>query len=173
MGLVTVDRDSKIIPLVHHTAQEYFERKGLDYFPDAHKNIANTYLTYLSHYIPSGGSILGLFLNRLKYEKWRDYPGLLQRNGGLIVREPVEHSLSGLSSDLLRAISIISPEQAHVFLVYDTSSMAMSISLAYTWPFLLIYRSRRHIDKRKCQPKLIKRKGRTPLNVLVQRSLPI
>ena len=51
MGLVTEDRDSKIIRLMHHTTQEHFERKGSQHFPDAQKNITATCLTYLSDYL--------------------------------------------------------------------------------------------------------------------------
>jgi hypothetical protein len=51
LGLVTVDRDSKIIRLIHHTTQEYLERKGSEHFPDAETVIAVTCLTYLSNYV--------------------------------------------------------------------------------------------------------------------------
>ena len=65
LGLVTVDRDSRIVRLIHHTTQEYFERKGPNYFPDAHRNITTTYLTYLSHHTTPGRSSFG-FARALK-----------------------------------------------------------------------------------------------------------
>ncbi|KAJ9217078.1 hypothetical protein DTO166G4_1133 [Paecilomyces variotii] len=45
---VTVDASSSVIRLVHYTAQEYFERTWTRWFPDAHKSIATTCVTYLS-----------------------------------------------------------------------------------------------------------------------------
>ena len=51
MGFVIVDRDSKIIGLIHHTTQEYCERKGLQHFPNTQKNVTATCPTYLSYYI--------------------------------------------------------------------------------------------------------------------------
>ncbi|PQE31443.1 hypothetical protein CJF32_00008075 [Rutstroemia sp. NJR-2017a WRK4] len=47
-GLVTVDQESKIIRLVHHTTQEYFERTYKIWFPRAQIEIANACTTYLS-----------------------------------------------------------------------------------------------------------------------------
>jgi hypothetical protein len=47
-GLVTVDEESKIIRLVHYTAQEYFERTQEMWFPNIEANIATICLTYLS-----------------------------------------------------------------------------------------------------------------------------
>jgi hypothetical protein len=47
-SLVTVDLESDIIRLVHHTAQEYFEYARMTRFPYAQVMIAETCLTYLS-----------------------------------------------------------------------------------------------------------------------------
>jgi ankyrin repeat protein len=47
-GLVTIDKESNIIKLVHYTTQEYFERKKSDWFPDAEAMIAETCISYLS-----------------------------------------------------------------------------------------------------------------------------
>jgi hypothetical protein len=41
-GLVTVDKESDIIRLVHYTTQEYFERKQNRWFPEAQRDIART-----------------------------------------------------------------------------------------------------------------------------------
>lgn len=46
-GLVTVDKESQIVRLVHHTAQEFFESKIGRFFPEAHVRLARTCLTYL------------------------------------------------------------------------------------------------------------------------------
>jgi hypothetical protein len=47
-GLVTVDRESNIIRLVHYTTQEYFKRIRTTQFPYAQTSIARTCLLYLS-----------------------------------------------------------------------------------------------------------------------------
>ncbi|KAK1248783.1 hypothetical protein MKX08_007003 [Trichoderma sp. CBMAI-0020] len=47
-GLVTVDKESNIIRLVHYTTQEYFDRTRQDWFPDAEADITETCVTYLS-----------------------------------------------------------------------------------------------------------------------------
>jgi ankyrin repeat protein len=47
-GLVTVDKKSNIIRLVHYTAQEYFERTRGVWSPHGHLDITRTCLTYLS-----------------------------------------------------------------------------------------------------------------------------
>ena len=47
-GLVTLDEESDIIRLVHHTTQEYFERTWTSWFPNVQKDIAITCVTYLS-----------------------------------------------------------------------------------------------------------------------------
>ena len=48
-GLVTVDKGSDIIRLVHYTTQEYFERTQNYWFPDAETKIAKICVTYLSY----------------------------------------------------------------------------------------------------------------------------
>jgi len=47
-GLVTIDRESDVIRLVHFTMQEYFERNRRNIFPDGQTSITLTCLTYLS-----------------------------------------------------------------------------------------------------------------------------
>ncbi|EAW17806.1 uncharacterized protein NFIA_077420 [Aspergillus fischeri NRRL 181] len=47
-GLVTVDKESDIVRLVHYTTQEYFERTSSTWFPNAHADITKTCVTYLS-----------------------------------------------------------------------------------------------------------------------------
>jgi ankyrin repeat protein len=46
-GLVTIDKKSDIIRLVHYTAQEYFERTQAIWFPNANTDITNKCVTYL------------------------------------------------------------------------------------------------------------------------------
>ncbi|SLM39235.1 Ankyrin repeat-containing domain [Lasallia pustulata] len=47
-GIVIIDTESDIIRLVHYTAQEYFEQKRMQEFPNAQAKIAKACLTYLS-----------------------------------------------------------------------------------------------------------------------------
>ncbi|KAI8624519.1 hypothetical protein F5Y19DRAFT_312512 [Xylariaceae sp. FL1651] len=47
-GLVTIDGKSKVVRLVHYTAQEYFEQNQPSLLPGAHITIATICLTYLS-----------------------------------------------------------------------------------------------------------------------------
>ncbi|KAI1426617.1 ankyrin repeat-containing domain protein [Xylaria sp. FL1777] len=54
-GLVTVDEESSIIRLVHHTTQEYFEQTQEQWFPNADANIALVCITYLSFNIFDAG----------------------------------------------------------------------------------------------------------------------
>ncbi|KAF7515244.1 hypothetical protein PCG10_003552 [Penicillium crustosum] len=48
LGLVTIDDESTIIRLVHHTTQEYFMRSREDWFSNAHTEIAESCVTCLS-----------------------------------------------------------------------------------------------------------------------------
>lgn len=48
-GLVTTDKRSGIIRLVHYTTQEYFENTQSHWFPEAHLMITKTCTTYLSY----------------------------------------------------------------------------------------------------------------------------
>jgi hypothetical protein len=55
-GLVTVDKESKTIHLVHYTTQEYFERIRGEWSPSAQLNIASTCLRYLPSSSFKGGT---------------------------------------------------------------------------------------------------------------------
>lgn len=46
--LVTVDRETDVLRLVHYTAKQYFERTQEKWFSDTETNIATTCVTYLS-----------------------------------------------------------------------------------------------------------------------------
>lgn len=47
-GLVTIDEESDIIRLNHHSVREYFDQTKDRWFPEAHTIIAKTCITYLS-----------------------------------------------------------------------------------------------------------------------------
>lgn len=46
-GLVTVDKESQIVRLIHQTAQDFFGGRLGEFFLDAHTQLARTCLTYL------------------------------------------------------------------------------------------------------------------------------
>ncbi|KAL1965281.1 hypothetical protein VTN77DRAFT_5883 [Rasamsonia byssochlamydoides] len=54
-GLVTADKKSNIIRLVHYTTQEYFERTWTFWFANAHQDIATVSIAYLSFNIFEAG----------------------------------------------------------------------------------------------------------------------
>ena len=66
-GLVTVDEESNIIRLVHHTTQEYFDRIGERWFPKADLSIAKTRITYLSFDVFETGFALQMKISRNDY----------------------------------------------------------------------------------------------------------
>jgi hypothetical protein len=74
-GLITVDKESNIIRLVHYTTQEYFERVLLEWNPSAQKEIAVVCLTYLSFDTFRSGSCAGdkAFEQRLAKNAFFDY----------------------------------------------------------------------------------------------------
>ncbi|GAA88459.1 ankyrin repeat protein [Aspergillus luchuensis IFO 4308] len=47
-GLVSVDMESEVVHLVHHTAQGFINNRLEEWFPNAHRRIAETCVTYLS-----------------------------------------------------------------------------------------------------------------------------
>ena len=72
-GLIEVHPDGGIVGLVHFTAQEYFERKGHELFPEAQEDILRTCLTFLS--FKEFGN--GLCINRKELKKrLQKYPFL-------------------------------------------------------------------------------------------------
>jgi len=54
-GLVTIDKESDVIRLVHYTTQEYFKRTQNDLFPRAESEITTTCVTYLSFNVFKSG----------------------------------------------------------------------------------------------------------------------
>ncbi|KAF2175608.1 ankyrin [Zopfia rhizophila CBS 207.26] len=54
-GLVIIDEQLDIVRLVHHTTQEYLERRGIIRRLDAEEGIATTCITYLSFHNFKGG----------------------------------------------------------------------------------------------------------------------
>jgi hypothetical protein len=74
-GLVTIDKESGIIRLVHYTTQEYFERTQSQWFPKAESEIMTTCITYLSFNVFESGLCQtdDEFEKRLQLYKLYDY----------------------------------------------------------------------------------------------------
>jgi len=74
-GLVTIDKESNIVRLVHYTTQEYFERKQKDWFPDAESGITIICVTYLSFSVFESGycQVDDEFVERLRLHQLYDY----------------------------------------------------------------------------------------------------
>ena len=75
VGLVTVDKKSDIIRLAHYTTQEYFERTRTSWFPNAHRDITTSCVTYLSFNIFRTGfcETDHMFEERLRLNPFYDY----------------------------------------------------------------------------------------------------
>ncbi|CAG8882582.1 unnamed protein product [Penicillium egyptiacum] len=73
LGLITIDDESTIIRLVHHTTQEYFARTRQDWFSTAHTEIAKSCVTCLSFDVfeagccPTDGSLLARLRTTVLY----------------------------------------------------------------------------------------------------------
>lgn len=74
-GLVTMDKESGIIRLVHYTTQEYFERTSKHWFPNAGAEITTCCITYLSFNAFESGfcETNEMFEERLRLNPFYDY----------------------------------------------------------------------------------------------------
>jgi ankyrin repeat protein len=105
-GLVTIDEESDIIRLVHHTTQEYFVSIRKDWNPDGQLDIARTCLTYLSFHAFQSGSCetLDEFETRLKDYPFLDYAA---RHWGTHAVS-VQKDVSGLACAVLLNKNLVS-----------------------------------------------------------------
>jgi ankyrin repeat protein len=74
-GLLTIDKESNIVRLVHYTTQKYFEQTISDWFPNAQSDLTKTCVTYLSFTAFENGICLtdSDFENRLLLYPFYDY----------------------------------------------------------------------------------------------------
>ncbi|KAL6897002.1 hypothetical protein GGI43DRAFT_104038 [Trichoderma evansii] len=74
-GLVTVDKESNIIRLVHYTTQEYFEQTQQVWFPSAEADMMEICVTYLSFNVFKSGrcTYRDKFEERLQSNQLYDY----------------------------------------------------------------------------------------------------
>ncbi|KAL9619484.1 MAG: hypothetical protein Q9160_005921 [Pyrenula sp. 1 TL-2023] len=95
-GLVTVDKESDIVRLVHYTTQEFLNRRYKDWFPDAEANIADVCITYLSFDEFESGScawVMDYEIRRDSYPLYeyvsQEWGNHLRRSGNTILEIPM------------------------------------------------------------------------------------
>jgi ankyrin repeat protein len=105
-GLVTIDKHSNVIRLVHYTAQEYFESIRETWNPGGQLDLARTCLTYLSFDTFRNGrcSSDDMFEDRLAQHPFFDYASQNWGKHALTVQE----SLFDLASSVLRDDAVVS-----------------------------------------------------------------
>ncbi|KAI3323271.1 hypothetical protein HD806DRAFT_106967 [Xylariaceae sp. AK1471] len=74
-GLVTIDKESSVVRLVHYTTQDYFVRSQSTWFPTAQLFLTTICTTYLSYQSFADGyaKMDELFDQRLKSQPFYDY----------------------------------------------------------------------------------------------------
>ncbi|KAK2809089.1 hypothetical protein FQN50_004143 [Emmonsiellopsis sp. PD_5] len=102
LGLVTVDKESNIIRLVHYTTQEYFERTWERWFPDAHDDITERCVTYLSFECFGTGPcatedelkqrLRSNVLYRYAAKNWGDHAGRSSIEGGSLILDFLQNT---------------------------------------------------------------------------------
>jgi len=95
-GIIRIDKESNVVGLVHKTTQEYFDKNGINHFPDAHKDITTSSLRYLSLHVFSSGYCPSneLYERRLKENALLDYA---VRSLGDHISQGFDCSLKGLT----------------------------------------------------------------------------
>jgi ankyrin repeat protein len=113
VGLVTVDRESDIIRLVHYTTQEYFERNR-NRFSSAQNTIASICLAYLSYDVFASGHCptIDAFKERLQQNALLDYAS---KNWAHHVREASEASMRDRALKFLECSSKVACSTQVVF----------------------------------------------------------
>jgi hypothetical protein len=108
--LVTIDKESRIIRLVHYTTQEYFERTQRQWFPNAQANITTICVSYLSFDKFESGICQNddEFEQRLQSNKLYDYTA---HNWGYHAREALT-SCEGVIEFLQRQAQVEASSQA-------------------------------------------------------------
>jgi ankyrin repeat protein len=118
-GLVTLDKESNVVRLIHYTTQKYFELIRVDWNPGACQEIATTCLTYLTFDIFRSGpcnSRNGLLV-RKKENVFIDYAA---RYWAEHVR-PVEDLVSDLALNFLQDQSFASCATQIIYMPYTGS----------------------------------------------------
>lgn len=164
-GLVTVDDESKVIRLVHYTAQQYFEHNQRKLFPAAEVGITAVCLTYLSFSVFETGPCQTVteFDGRLDSYPFYDYAA---RNWGHHARESINNQQGRVYQniiDFLKSTSkihassqvIIHPFHKQHFPTYITALLVAAYFDLQT-PFYALLNSI-------CPPDIEDHNGQTPL----------
>ena len=141
-GLVSIEKETQIIRLVHHTAQQYLDSNRLTIFPEMQTQILSTCLTYLSfsefrrgrcsfESLGENGEV-NRIANGKRIAKWRFLPNRLSKfpflhyaasNWGWHAPEEVESSHTN---------EIITFLQSPMLL--ESAAQVPDSDLLYTWP---------------------------------------
>ncbi|RYP68349.1 hypothetical protein DL771_006735 [Monosporascus sp. 5C6A] len=145
-GLVTVDRESNIIRLVHYTTQEYFERIRERWNPRAQQEIASTCFHYLSLGTFRSGSCPSDkdFEDRVEQYSFLDYAAQYWGRHALAVQEEVsEPALSLLQhSNLVScATQMLTVKRRYRSSGYSQHFPTQATGLHWTAGFGLLYLS--------------------------------
>ncbi|KAK6543508.1 hypothetical protein TWF694_000254 [Orbilia ellipsospora] len=110
-GLVKAGEETDVVRLVHYTTQEYFDRTWHQWFPDAHRDIAISCVTYMSYNTFKSGPCLGYYplekrrmskpLYEYAVENWAHHTHIASKGSeSSLEREPLV--LKFLQNDNLR-----------------------------------------------------------------------
>ena len=139
-GMVTLQQESHVIGLIHHTAQEYLERRRLDFFPGAQEELLQSCLTYLSFDEFSVGpcSEEGAMEARLKRFPLYLYTSQFWANHAGEILEDLD--ITGKSREELEGAKKISGEVIGSTLDFldQSSSLSSSIQVVYGRAYGLI-----------------------------------
>ncbi|KAE8364266.1 hypothetical protein BDV27DRAFT_157996 [Aspergillus caelatus] len=170
-GLVVLDPVSKNVRLVHNTAKDYFQQKISEYFPDAHKNIAVSCVTYLSYDAFKSGPCPNdkAFEARLQQYPLLDYASRYWADHSRGVEESVEDVAIGF---LMEEKQVFAASQCLFNPEFRHGSYSKKIAMEFTGMHLVAYFGLHHIliqlldklpvDTLDCY-------GRTPLSYAAER----
>lgn len=106
-GLVLVQPESGIVGMVHHTAQEYFERRAAQHFPSARKEILHSCLNYLLLNEFNSGPCSTDQRTETRLEKW-PFLQYAAKFWGYHARGELEESEEGFITEFLNQDSNLS-----------------------------------------------------------------
>lgn len=163
-GLVTVDKQTEIIRLVHYTAQEYFDRTQKDWFPSAEAYITDICMTYLSLKSFESGicKAQSEFEERLQLHPLYDYAS---HHWGYHAREAPE---SQLVTDFLQSKSKVEASSQALMVVrgwpYSGQDFPMHMTGLHLAAYFGVDYSVRFLTNNNDEPDPTDSYGRTPLS---------
>ena len=140
-GLVSIEKETQIIRLVHHTAQQYLDNNRLAIFPEMQAQILGTCLTYLSfsefqrgrYSFESFGELgeVNSIANGKRIAKWRFLPNRLS-NFPFLHYAASNWGWHAAEVELSHVKEIITFLQSPMLL--ESAAQVQDSDLLYTWP---------------------------------------